>query len=82
MTAGLGVVIDRKGTFFPMKSLKKGPVKTEVNGSEVTVAIRKDDSRPGATLSDGSRPVQYFMRWYGFSLTYPRIQRVQIRVLV
>lgn len=71
MTTGLGVVIDSVATFFPMKVLQAGAVQTSLNGQDITVAIRDDDHRPGATLGDGSKPLQYFLRWYGFAFTFP-----------
>ena len=64
-------MVDREAVFFPMKELKLGPVTDLVNGKEVKIAVRQDDSRPGATLSDGTKPLQYFLRWYGFALTFP-----------
>ena len=46
-------------------------IEDELDGQRLRIEIGEVDAVPFAARSDGSRPVQLFTRWYGFSLTYP-----------
>jgi hypothetical protein len=70
MTHGLGVVVGGIQRFYPMARLKEG--RTDVlAGRTLRIQIDPEDGMPKATWDDGSRPMQIFSRWYGFSYTYP-----------
>jgi hypothetical protein len=73
MTSGLGVIIGETEKFYTIDSIKKhnGVIQDTIEGENITVQIDGIDHLPYALLSDNSRPMQLFTRWYGFSLTYP-----------
>ncbi len=70
MCIGLGVTTDSQQRFYPKDRIGNG-IDDEIDGRQIRVEIGPDDAIPFALFSDdGSRPVQLFSRWYGFSLTY------------
>ena len=69
MEQGLGVVVDGDARFFPSRSLAHGA--TARFGDRVVDVRLSADRVPEATWADGTRPMQLFTRWYGFSYTYP-----------
>ena len=68
---GLGVIIDEQATFYPKLSLRAGPVEDRWAGQLLRVALDPFDGVPHAVAADGARPLQLFLRWYGFSANYP-----------
>lgn len=70
MTMGLGVVVDGTARFYPMSALQE-PVIDKLGNQQLQVAINQVDGVPQATDQEGNRPLQYFLRWYGFALTFP-----------
>jgi len=72
MSIGLGVVADGAQRFYQLSEIGSG-IDDEIDGRRVHIQIG-EDSVPSATWSDGTRPLQLFSRWYGFSLTYPRCE--------
>lgn len=70
MTMGLGVVVDKISRFYPHFAIEQ-QVSDEWNGQMLQVSLNPIDSVPCATWTDGTRPLQYFLRWYGFALTFP-----------
>eukprot|EP00892_Ulva_mutabilis_P002731 jgi/Ulvmu1/12459/UM009_0111.1 len=71
MTLGLGVRVGGEAKFYEMSRIKAGPISDNVGGDSVTIDIGKMDSVPFAVDSSGQRPMQFFLRWYGFALTFP-----------
>jgi Protein of unknown function (DUF3179) len=69
MEIGLGVVANGVRRFYPKRSINEG-IHDEINGRAIHIRIG-EDFVPVATWDDGSRPLQLFTRWYGFSYTYP-----------
>lgn len=67
---GLGVIINDRGKFYPVKHIKTG-ITDEFQGQQLTLSVDETDKVPRAIAADGSRPIQLLTRWYGFSLTYP-----------
>lgn len=72
MEIGLGVIDGEAARFYRMSDIQEGVTDT-LNGNEIKVSIAADGI-PFAVREDGSRPLQLFTRWYGFSLTYPHCQ--------
>lgn len=71
MTMGLGVVVDEIARFYPRSEIET-QVTDEWNGQTLQVSLNQLDGVPSATWADGTRPLQYFLRWYGFALTFPQ----------
>ena len=69
MEIGLGVVTDGVRRFYPKRSIGEG-IDDEIDGRSLQVRIG-EDAVPVAKWDNGSRPLQLFTRWYGFSYTYP-----------
>ena len=70
MTMGLGVVADENTRFYPVAAIRAG-VTDKLGDRPLQVTIDPFDGVPQATWQDGTRPLQYFLRWYGFALTFP-----------
>lgn len=67
---GLGVVEGDEARFYRLEDARRGLTDT-LGGRALSVACGADGI-PGATWQDdGTRPLQLFTRWYGFSFTYP-----------
>jgi len=73
MTLGLGVVVNGQARFYPLDQIKGG-LRDDWAGRPLTVGIDAASAVPEARWADGSRPIQLFLRWYGFSLTFPNSQ--------
>lgn len=73
MRIGLGVIAGDVRRFYPRDSIKNG-IDDELNGRSLRIRIGQDDGIPVAMWGDGSRPLQLFTRWYGFSYTFPGCQ--------
>lgn len=72
MTMGLGVVVNGTARFYPLETLKiKGSVIDELAHHRLEVVYSENSGVPKAIQKDGTRPLQYFLRWYGFALTFP-----------
>ena len=69
MEIGIGVVLDRVRRFYPKRSIGEG-IDDKIDGQTLHIRIG-EDAVPVAKWDDGSRPLQLFTRWYGFSYTYP-----------
>jgi len=69
MEIGLGVVTDSIRRFYPKRTIGEG-IDDEIDGQTLHIGIG-EDAVPVAKWDDGSRPLQLFTRWYGFSYTYP-----------
>ena len=69
MEIGLGVVTDGVRRFYPKRSIGEG-IDDEIGGRSLQIRIG-EDAVPVAIWDNGSRPLQLFTRWYGFSYTYP-----------
>jgi hypothetical protein len=68
---GLGVLVDGKARFYPLRSLTK-PVDEDWGGRTLRIGLGPIDGAPHATWTDDhSRPMQLLSHWYGFSSTYP-----------
>ena len=70
MTIGLGVVVNETARFYPATAIQ-GQVTDELENQPLQVILNQTDGILQATWKDGARPLQYFLRWYGFALTYP-----------
>ncbi len=71
LAIGLGVVVDRRARFFPMRALAE-PVVEDWSGRALRISLGDLDGAPHATwVDEGSHPMQLLARWYGFSSTYP-----------
>ncbi|MFT3924019.1 MAG: DUF3179 domain-containing (seleno)protein [Myxococcales bacterium] len=68
---GLGVIVKDQATFYPKDRLRAGAIEDRWAGMTLKVAINPRDGVPFAVTSDGRRPLQLFLRWYGFSANYP-----------
>lgn len=64
MTMGLGVVVDGSARFYPHSAIEPQVI-DDWNGQTLQV-----DGVPRATWADSTRPLQYFLSWYGFALTF------------
>jgi hypothetical protein len=69
MAMGLGVVHGDTRRFYPMEPIRKGII-DEIAGRKLEIRIGDVDGVPHAVWPDGSRPIQLFTRWYGFSFTF------------
>jgi hypothetical protein len=69
LSQGLGVMDGGRQRFYPSDALTK-PVTEEWGERSLRVAL-SEARIPEAIWDDGSRPMQLFTRWYGFSLTFP-----------
>lgn len=70
MTMGLGVVMNGIARFYPVNAIQ-GSIVDDLERQKLQVTLNPVDGVPRATFQDGTRPLQYFLRWYGFSLTFP-----------
>lgn len=70
MTMGLGIAINGSARFYPLSAIR-GTITDELNDWPLQITRNPIDGIPQATTQDGTRPLQYFLRWYGFALTYP-----------
>lgn len=70
MTMGLGIVVNGTARFYPLPAIQSG-VTDELENQTLQVRVNPTDGVPQATGLDGSSPIQYFLRWYGFALTFP-----------
>ena len=70
MAMGLGVIGILVRRFYPFERIKAG-IEDEIDGERIRIFVDPLDSMPSAEYMDGSRPVQLFTRWYGFSSTFP-----------
>lgn len=71
MALGVGVWVGGEARFYEMASVKAGPIHDTLGGESITIDVGRVDRVPFAVDSRGQRPIQYFLRWYGFALTYP-----------
>lgn len=71
MTLGLGVRVGGEARFYEMSRLREEPVRDTVSGKDLMISVGRIDRVPFAVDDSGKRPLQYFLRWYGFALTYP-----------
>lgn len=74
-TIGLGVVVGNLARFYRLDDISgRGAdgygLRDVWPGGELHIAIDAVDHVPNACWDDGSRPLQIFSRWYGFSLTH------------
>ncbi|MFQ5767789.1 MAG: DUF3179 domain-containing (seleno)protein [Acidobacteriota bacterium] len=70
MEHGLGVIVEGEGRFYPAADLKHGL--TDVwKGRRLHLGLGSVDRFPEAVWEDGTRPMQIFSCWYGFSFAYP-----------
>ncbi|MEM7801649.1 MAG: DUF3179 domain-containing (seleno)protein, partial [Chloroflexota bacterium] len=75
MMTGLGLFENGSARFYPYSKLGTSPIVDTFNGRQVEVRISEEDRIPLALYTDdGSRPMQLFSRWYGFSLTFPHTE--------
>jgi len=72
MCMGLGVVAGVP-RFYSLEQIKEaGELEDQLQGRAVRIRVDPASKVPvAAFLDDGSRPLQLFTRWYGFSATYP-----------
>lgn len=70
MTMGLGVTVDGVARFYPQAVIEQ-QVTDELKGQTLLITLNPVDGVPTAKWADGTRPLQYFLRWYGFALTFP-----------
>lgn len=71
---GLGVIdAQENGKFYPMNTLPKGQVITDVwHGRTLLIERGAIDGVPSARWADSDEPpMQLLTRWYGFAFTYP-----------
>lgn len=74
MDQGLGVVHGDAARFYPTSEVAGAEgqaVEDDWQGATLRVALGAVDRVPAATWRDGSRPMQMFTRWYGFSASFP-----------
>lgn len=71
MALGVGVVVDGEARFYAKTAIGEG-IADEWNGKTLYVRFGDRDRVPYAAWGDGSRPFQLYLRWYGFSLTFPK----------
>ncbi|NEP12815.1 MAG: DUF3179 domain-containing protein [Symploca sp. SIO2C1] len=76
MTMGLGVVVGKEARFYPMSVIGDG-ITDNWQGQLLNIRIGEIDRVPSAVWGDGTRPLQLFLRWYGFVLTYPNCSLYQ-----
>ncbi len=69
MEIGLGVVADDVRRYYRKADIGAG-IDDEIGGRSIAIRIG-EDSVPFAKWDDGTRPLQLFTRWYGFSYTFP-----------
>ena len=70
MTNGLAVIDGSRARFYPLDALGSAVTETWA-GAPLSVEVGPDGI-PGAVRPDGTRPMQLFMRWYGFAYTWPQ----------
>ena len=71
MEIGLGVVVGHHSHFYPTSTIGQG-LRDTIEDRELSLSIGELDQVPIAVWADdGSRPMQLFTRWYGFSHTFP-----------
>ena len=70
MTMGLGVVINESARFYSVSVIQEGLI-DELGNQTLEITLGQADGVPQAICRDGTRPLQYFLRWYGFALTFP-----------
>ena len=70
MTMGLGVVVNRTARFYPVATIREG-LTDKLENQQLRVTLNQSDGVPQAIWKDGTYPLQYFLRWYGFALTFP-----------
>lgn len=70
MTMGLGIIVDEVARFYPLQSIAKS-ITEDLNGQKLRVCINPANGFPVAQWENGTQPLQYFLRWYGFALTFP-----------
>ncbi|MEE9384292.1 MAG: DUF3179 domain-containing (seleno)protein [Nannocystaceae bacterium] len=73
MTQGLGVTVGDLARFYPSSELAQAR-EDDIAGRCLHVELSLEDRVPGARWGDGTRPMQLFTRWYGFSSTYPNCE--------
>lgn len=66
---GLGVVAGGRAVFYPADGLRHG-ARDSWDGRTLRIEVGPDGV-PAAVWLDGTRPFQLFLRWYGFSYSYP-----------
>jgi len=71
MEIGLGVIANSRQCFYPLVHLGD-EIEDHWQGAVLHIAVNPRDGIPEAFFPDGSRPLQMFTRWYGFSFTYPK----------
>jgi hypothetical protein len=69
-TDGLGVVAGSRACFYPLERIGIG-VSDKWDGRFLNVTLPPETRIPGAVWEGGKRPLQFFVRWYAFSSTYP-----------
>ena len=77
MTMGLGVVVAGEARFYPASTLEKETT-DQWNGRALFVRSGQHNDIAYAVWEDGTRPFQLYLRWYGFSSTFPQCQLVSI----
>lgn len=70
MEHGVGVVVEQRARYYPMTAARQGLV-DDWNGRGLRIAMGQDGIPTATWEDDGSLPLQFFTRWYGFSYTYP-----------
>jgi len=68
---GIGVIDGKHARFYPMRAIAGG-VRDELGGRGLMITVGADDGVPFAAWEDGARPMQLFLRWYGFVATWPK----------
>ncbi len=75
MTQGLGVVIEGRARYYPLRSVPPGGLEELWGERKLRVDIGATDGVPFAEWMDnGERPFQLLSRWYGFAFTYPECE--------
>ena len=73
MEIGLGVIVNGRQRFYSLALLGDG-LEDRWQGDLLHISVNPHDGIPEACFTDGSRPLQLFTRWYGFSFTYPETE--------
>ncbi|MBL4849566.1 MAG: DUF3179 domain-containing protein [Planctomycetes bacterium] len=70
MEHGVGIVVEGRARYYPMGVAREG-VTDDWDGRQLQIRMGPDGIPAATWEDDGSRPMQLFTRWYGFSFTYP-----------
>lgn len=76
MTQGLGIFEEGDAVFYPMDAVPQEGIEAEWQGRKICVRKGEIDRVPYAVYMDNpkERPMQLLTRWYGFSLTFPKVK--------